>query len=160
MNTRFWIVHGVSTSWSQKSSCTCLSSPGEEGIQSQGPAASCSYATWRSSPMTGFHIWSCIHWKQNMKNRKLTVVWDDSIIKIPNVLYWDGLTVPEGESSFVHLYAHQEGIFRELDRCDEIQRCLCFKADLHTRSHEVHVHGDVTGDHQCSSETTSERKSS
>ena len=70
-------------------------------------------------------------------------------------LYWEGLSVPEGEGSFVHLYAHQEGIFRELDRGDEIQRCLCFKTDFHTRSHEVHVHSYITSEHQCSSENKS-----
>lgn len=55
--------------------------------------------------------------------------------------------VPDGEGSFVHLHAHQEGIFRELDGGDEVERGLCFKADFHTRSHEVHVHSDITSEH-------------
>ena len=62
------------------------------------------------------------------------------------------LTIPEWKGSFVHLHAHQEGIFGKLDSCDEVKRCLCFKADLHTRSHEVHVHCNIPSDHKCSPE--------
>lgn len=57
------------------------------------------------------------------------------------------LTVPDGEGSFVHLHAHQEGIFGELDSSDEVQWGLCFEADLHTCSHEVQVHSNITSDH-------------
>lgn len=59
----------------------------------------------------------------------------------------EGLSIPDGEGSFVHLHAHQEGIFGKLDSGDEVQRCFCFKADLHTGSHEVHVHCNVASDH-------------
>lgn len=62
-------------------------------------------------------------------------------------------TIPDREGSFVHLHAYQEGIFGKLDSGDEVERCLCFEADLHTCSHEVHVHCNVASDHQGSPET-------
>lgn len=61
------------------------------------------------------------------------------------------IILPVGESSFVHLNANQKGIFRELNGGDEVQRRLCFKADLNTCLHEVRVNSNVTHDHQCSS---------
>lgn len=80
MTTRSCMDYDVSsTSWSQKPSCTCLSSPGEEGTQSQGRAASCSCVTQCSSPMTNSHTWSSAHWKRTIKG--LGFVYADLTIK-------------------------------------------------------------------------------
>lgn len=70
---RSWIVQS-STSRSQKLSCTCLSFPDEEGIQSRGRAASCSCATQHSSRRTNSHTWLNIPWKQNIKDAELGLV--------------------------------------------------------------------------------------
>ena len=56
--------------------------------------------------------------------------------------------LPEREGCLVHLQAHQEGIRRELNGCDEVQRRLCLKADFHSSAKEVHVHRYVPSDHQ------------
>lgn len=54
-----------STSWIQRPSCTCWSSPGAEGTPSREPAASCPCGTWNSSPMTRSRTWSPAHWREN-----------------------------------------------------------------------------------------------
>lgn len=65
----------------------------------------------------------------------------------PKLLFTRESLLPEGEGGFVHLHAHQEGILGKLDGGDKVERRLGFKADLHTRSHEVHVHCNISGDH-------------
>ena len=56
--------------------------------------------------------------------------------------------LPEREGCLVHLHAHQEGILGELNGCDEVQRCLCLKADFHSSANKVHVHRYIPSDHQ------------
>lgn len=70
----FLIIPGdfmSSTNSSQKPSCTCLNSPGEEEIQSPAGAASSSCATIRSFLKTSSHTLSHTHCKQNIEDKAL-----------------------------------------------------------------------------------------
>lgn len=125
-----WKTDGFfSTNWSRKPSCTCSSSPGEEGIRNQEPVSFCLCEIQHSSLMAGSHTWSGIHWRKSITNKKLSNIRDYS--KMGTFLFY---LVPDWEGRFVHLQAHQEGVFWELDSGDEVQWCFCIKADLHTRS--------------------------